>query len=543
MRRDLMCNDVPGGMAMTSPIDTFYPTPKTLIDKMVEGIDFLYVNSVLEPSAGKGDIVDVVSKLITELHWRSYDYKPDIDSIEINPDMRHVLVGKGHRVVHDDFLTFETYKHYELIIMNPPFDRGEKHLEKALEMQKDGGAIVCILNAETIRNPNNMTRVSINALMDQYGASIEYLKDEFKQAERKTSVEIALIKVQIPNVDKESIIINSLQKAKRIEEIKPGETKALTDADYVKAAITQFRFEANAGIQLIRDFKGMESHLALTSGILALCFRGEHSYGDCTPHENEYLKMVRAKYWNRLFLSEQFTKQFTSNLVDMCRKDVARLKDYDFNEFNIGEIRINLINRLTKATEDTIIKLFDEFSNKHHWYDECSKNIHYFDGWKTNKSWIVGKKVIIPCRLYDAIYPALFSNMRHITDELSDIEKTLNYLSNKPAPDVTIYRVIEEAKEKGQTKNIESHYFTITCYKKGTVHLTFKDGELLKKFNIFGAQHKGWLPPSYGKVVYDNMEPDEREVVDSFEGEESYNETMSNSGYYLSGVELLVAGK
>ena len=61
----------------------------------------------------------------------------------------------------------------------------------------------------------------------------------------------------------------------------------------------------------------------------------------------------------------------------------------------------------------------------------------------------------------------------------------------------------------------------------------------MKKFNIFGAQHKGWLPPSYGKVVYDNMEQDEREVVDKLEGEESYTETMNNAGYYLSGVQLL----
>ena len=64
-----------------------------------------------------------------------------------------------------------------------------------------------------------------------------------------------------------------------------------------------------------------------------------------------------------------------------------------------------------------------------------------------------------------------------------------------------------------------------------------------KKFNIFGAQHKGWLPPSYGKAVYDNLEKEERAVVDSFEGEASYTDTMSNAGYYLSGVSLLEVGR
>ena len=35
------------------------------------------------------------------------------------------------------------------------------------------------------------------------------------------------------------------------------------------------------------------------------------------------------------------------------------------------------------------------------------------------------------------------------------------------------------------------------------------------------------------------MDEDEREVVDSFEGEASYTETMNNARYYLSGVQLL----
>lgn len=38
----------------------FYPTPKNLIDKMLKGTDLSMISSVLEPSAGKGDIVEVL---------------------------------------------------------------------------------------------------------------------------------------------------------------------------------------------------------------------------------------------------------------------------------------------------------------------------------------------------------------------------------------------------------------------------------------------------------------------------------------------------
>jgi hypothetical protein len=39
----------------------FFPTPVPLIHTMISGIDF-QDNYVLEPSAGKGDILDVISK-------------------------------------------------------------------------------------------------------------------------------------------------------------------------------------------------------------------------------------------------------------------------------------------------------------------------------------------------------------------------------------------------------------------------------------------------------------------------------------------------
>ena len=35
----------------------FYPTPQSLVEKMLQGIDWAYIHTILEPSAGKGDIL------------------------------------------------------------------------------------------------------------------------------------------------------------------------------------------------------------------------------------------------------------------------------------------------------------------------------------------------------------------------------------------------------------------------------------------------------------------------------------------------------
>ena len=192
--------------------------------------------------------------------------------------------------------------------------------------------------------------------------------------------------------------------------------------------------------------------------------------------------------------------------------------------------------KVVSGIEDTILKLFDEFSNKYHYYDEMSKNIHYYNGWKTNKAWIINKKIIIPLSGYRGLQfswggfrPTYYETVR----KLQDIEKCFNYLDGGLTEAVDLEKSLKFAEEFGETKNIQLKYFTVTFYKKGTCHIVFNNEELLKKFNIFGSQRKGWLPPSYGKKSYKDMTAEEKAVVNEFEGEKEYNKVLENTGYYL----------
>ena len=42
----------------------FYPTPKELGKKMVQGIDLGFISTVLEPSAGKGDLIRCLAEKV-----------------------------------------------------------------------------------------------------------------------------------------------------------------------------------------------------------------------------------------------------------------------------------------------------------------------------------------------------------------------------------------------------------------------------------------------------------------------------------------------
>lgn len=527
----------------------FYPTPEAIINKMLCDIDFKMIHSILEPSAGKGNIVEAIKKK-EKFYSSTYNkFSYDIDCIEADQNLQSILKGKNFRVVYNDFLTYDTMKEYDLIIMNPPFSNGCKHLLKALEMQqRNGGAIVCLLNAETLKNPCTNDRQYLQRKLTEYNAKVEFIQDAFIDAERKTAVEIALIKVKLPDVQRDSFILDGLRKAQEQREVEENDSYYLVEGDFFKAIVNQYKMEVEAGIKLIKEYYAMKPFILSEFGkdketgetiqtggcILQMDIIGNRDKYNNKLSINEYIREVRGKYWKALFENKKFIGQLTNNLQRDFYNKVDELKDYDFSLYNIYQLKIDMQKKVVKGIEDTIMELFEEFSNKYHWYDETSGNIHYYNGWKTNKAWIINKKVIIPLKAYDNYYTDRFRPTQYdIVRKLQDIEKCFNYLDGGLTEAVDLEESLKFAEEYGETKNIQLKYFTVTFYKKGTCHIVFNDDELLKKFNIFGSQHKGWLPPSYGKKSYKDMTAEEKAVVNEFEGEKEYSKVMSNRKYYL----------
>lgn len=512
----------------------FYPTPEKLLEKITADVDWKHVQTVLEPSAGKGNIADFVKKE----GRAAYNSEIDIDCIELNSELRATLSGKKYRVVADDFLKFNTFKKYDLILMNPPFDAGAEHLMKALELQKYGGRIICILNAETIHNPYTNLRKTLLNKLEAYEATITYMEEEFASAERQTRVGIAVVDVTIPDDCSSSFIFESLKK-KYVTEMECEEQMTdVATADYIRSAVQQFQIEVEAGLKLIREYKAMtpyilasieknDSHMCYNKPIIELKVAGEEL------SENKYVQMVRAKYWNALFMDERFIKGMPHKMYDEYRERIRELSNYDFSYYNIKEIQIQICQSLVSGIEDSIMRLFDELSHEHSWYPECSKNIHYYNGWASNKAWYVNKKVILPVRCWSDIWKKMRYDYE-VESKILDIEKAFDYLAGRPGVDSHTAGILSNAERNGISKNIETRYFTLTFYKKGTMHIVFKDLELLKKLNIYGGKEKNMLPPRYGKVPYEEMTPEEQTVVNEFDGgKDEYNKIFENRDSYI----------
>jgi hypothetical protein len=218
----------------------FFPTPRKLINKMLSKIQFNKISSVLEPSGGKGDLVEVITERFKSSQYNRYskDKKYDIDTIEIDPNLQAVLKSKNYRLIHDDFLTFSTYKRYDVIIANFPFSQGDKHTLKAIELQEQaGGDIVCLINTETLRNPYSNSRKELIRKLEEYNAEVEYIENAFTDSERSTNVNVALIHISIPKIQHNSIILDELKQNEAIETNNQYYSEKLINSDFITGIV------------------------------------------------------------------------------------------------------------------------------------------------------------------------------------------------------------------------------------------------------------------------------------------------------------------
>lgn len=525
---------------------TFYPTPLPLIQEMLSGVKWDYIDSVLEPSAGKGDIAQYVAEKLYYAHRRypCFDEhsrreaveKADIDCIEIDPMLRSVLEGKGFRVIHDDFLGFQTQKQYSLIVMNPPFDQGAEHLHHAMGLAAKGGTVICLLNAETLRNPCTLTRKRVLRALEEYEASVQYIEGAFSAAERKTDTDIALVKVTIPAPKLDSTIMEDMREAPTYKSAEvPNEYAELVQYNKIEEWVSRYNFEVACGIRLIEEYRAMATHMLDDEdgkyGRPIISMKIHVAGKDRDVQINEFIRQTRGKYWRKIFEQPVITSKLTSKLLEELRSNVQKLMDYEFSVYNILTLIIKMNGRVIQGVEETIIALFDDWT--HLDWNKYSPNRHYYNGWATNQAFRVGKKVIIPFYGYDDWYGKF--RAYNAREKMRDIEKVFDFLDNGRTDwEGTTDAALDAAEKSGNAKNIDTKYFTATFYKKGTAHLVFKDMELLEKFNIYASQKKGWLPPSYGKKRYTDMDEEEKQVVDAFQGREQYEKVIQRRDYYLN---------
>jgi type I restriction-modification system DNA methylase subunit len=179
-------------------LQAFY-TPDALADRMVNLAKIQPGDEVLEPSAGRGALIEAILRVpgFAEHHFSS------ILAIEQDHDQAVHLAGQRYPrsvVTEADFLSLnpEHYGAMDVVLMNPPFAKGAEveHVTRALAWLKPGGRLVAVMsNAITFRQDHAYAELRRRLARAGTGSLLELPDNTFKAS--GTGVKTVLIVLTI----------------------------------------------------------------------------------------------------------------------------------------------------------------------------------------------------------------------------------------------------------------------------------------------------------------------------------------------------------
>lgn len=475
----------------------------------------------------------------------------DITCVEIDSNLCAILRDKKYLVVNADFLNWCSFSRYDTILMNPPFADGDKHLLKAISLCENGGQICCILNAETIRNPYTTLRQLLMQKLNDYNAQIEYVNDAFINAEIAADVDVALVYINIPQkVVSEDIAKNFVKGDVYEKEYKEFSNTQLYKGDTISLLIDQFNLEARYGLKIIDTFNSMKQYIPMdkdeTNRLINLSVSGCYGEEGCNFSEaNRYIRRLRQKYWELAFQTTAISGLLTDAARTKYQQEIRRFRDYDFTYSNIKQLQIELSQSLDSNIHEAIVNLYDCFTYKYS--RENPNNVHLFNGWNTNQGFKINpKKIIYPLYLYTTYGGWGSWDVYQLRDFLTEVEKVFVYLDCGRTEGDSVQDVINKRyfNDRYHGEDLSFKYFDVEVKKKGTIHIKWKCDELIKKLTIIGCKAHGTLPNDYGTKKYSDLDEKHKDVVDSFEGEKNYADTVNNAKLYLdtgTSIQLLTA--
>lgn len=475
----------------------------------------------------------------------------DVTCVEIDSNLCAILRDKKYLTTNADFLDWCSFSRYDTILMNPPFADGDKHLLKAISLCENGGQICCILNAETIRNPYTTLRQLLMQKLNDYNAQIEYVNDAFINAEIVADVDVALVYINIPQkVVSEDIAKNFVKGDVYEKEYKEFSDTQLYKGDAISLLINQFNLEARYGLKIIDTFNSMKQYIPMDKDgsnrlinlSVAGCY-GEEGYD--FSEANRYIRRLRQKYWELAFQTSAISGLLTDAARAKYQQEIRRFRDYDFTYSNIKQLQIELSQSLDSNIHEAIVNLYDCFTYKYS--RENPNNVHLFNGWNTNQGFKINpKKIIYPLYLYTTYGGWGSWDVHRLRDFLTEVEKVFVYLDCGRTEGDSVHEIISKKfyNDRYHGENLSFKYFDVEVKKKGTIHIKWKCDELIKKLTIIGCKAHGTLPNDYGTKKYSDLDKKHKDMVDSFEGEKNYADTVDNAKLYLdtgTSIQLLVA--
>lgn len=482
-------------MFATEKENQLYPTPDPVIGKMVKGVKKMNeVNGrfgkihgpLLEPSAGFGNILDFLLRepddddLFERRKSKSeYPQKHSCFAIEIDYNLRLVLQGKGYKVLTSDFLEYPVNeKKFKTILMNPPFNDGLDHLFHAWELLDDNGVIACLLNAESVLSVTSRPRQRLSDLIGLYG-HYEVLGSVFKDSEHSTEVNIACVWLKKP-ADKKSSIFDGVEFEKDYTDWSTVDPSILVKSNVISDLVSRY----NGCVDILRKRHQEQQLLDIYLDNIDCPVNGSHDQMDTsTIFEMKYnisdqIEVLKSRFWQTVFARTKIGQRTTESYRKQFEQGAKVQSHMAFNEQNVKDVLEFFLFNQSEIMEQCVIQVFDDCSRYH------NHTLANSEGWKTNKSYKMSKKIIHPHAVKADTWGSGISVNYSARDFYDDLDKACCFLAGKTFDNIySSYIAMSDYLRSKKESPCESEFFKMKPYKKGTVHFEFKDLKLVDDFN------------------------------------------------------------
>lgn len=500
-----------------------YPTPEHLARKMWSMFQGeASYGGTLEPSAGLGNLVAAVKEVeVAKLRNPRWESSFPIDYIEIDPSNRAIIESVHKRVTHvgDDFLQFDRLAKYDRVIMNPPFSAGAQHLLHAWDGMYSG-QIVCLLNAETVRNPHTAERKRLLKIIADAG-TIEYVGAAFQDAERKTDVDCAIVHLTKPEPFAFAWSVNDFLKDAKADQDEPdanvGEDtdrkagcEVMIPASWLEH---QVRFY-NEARTLAKTVFSASIQLNDATNRIGVAFHETQAKDDSKRKPlasrtdlMETLDELRNRAWTSVVRSSRIREQASEGVDRQIQAAFTEIAKLPFTLDNTQAFVRSIIEKSSSLHTDIICDAFDAFGTYH------SGNRAWFKGWKSNdKHRLFGgrlktTRIVIP-------HVGRYSSYQR-SRKFDDMSRALSYFETGTLGSYGMSEqdIADATKSPGTRITARSGFFDLRWYAgTETLHVFPRRKDLIDKLNLFVAYARKWLPPEGSmehamyKAAYDASE-------------------------------------
>ncbi len=477
----------------------FYPTPEEVIDQMV-GTEEVAGKIILEPSFGSGNIV----KYLNAHHAQ------EVIGCEINDKLR--AAARGVRIIGNDFLKVmsEDVSHIDMIVMNPPFSRQEEHICHAWEIAPGGCTIISLCNASLVSKGcyDTKRQREIQQLIELHGHS-EDLGDVFKNAERQTNCNVAVIRLYKPGEGTNEFDGYFTDEADEPE----MQGNGLIQYNFVRECVNRY-VAAVSRVDAVLAAGDEINNLTSAFGSFDIqfgAFRTSYNRDREPVTREQFRKALQSKAWYWIFKKFDMEAFVTTSVMEKINRFVERQSTVPFTMKNIYKMVEMIYGTRSEIMQNVVLDAFDIICK----YSD--DNVTYTgEKWKTNSAHMVNKRFIVPYMCdYDARWPRDYVSIGYNGHgrKMDDVVKALCYVTGRP------YQWVERD-ENGNEKKCHMRtlsefadqmkmswgvwydwtFFRIKGFKKGTMHFEFQNDDDWALFNQAVAKVRGWELPANVKV-------------------------------------------